>query len=891
LTGLKTVSKLLTDVLNVCNPHLIESDQIEMNLTISKSKMKPLSQITCAVSIAINSIAAVAFDINTHAAMTAKAVEQSKITSSPNTSNVLKKLGLYDKDFAIGSSYIDIGSLIKRDTTGFEQKVIDDVGATQKTGLTLPASHTIPGWIIRGTIREDDNTIETAQGNSTGSGDEPGGVFNRVYGHFYDPVVNRGLTLGLEVGAKSVDWATDKSVTANGRKNYYNVPAAREAMWRALTLKEILPNGTLAQITPIGGLVSYAADEAERKAYWATMFRAVGDVVHLLQDAAQPQHTRNDTHSGLGCVPGTGACVIGHASFFEYYLAARTLRATQFRLPEGFASAPPNSGALVQTNAAQLDYCCYTPPTFTKYSDYFATGTGAANANGKGLANYSNRGFFSFGTNIGSFNRLNYPLPDPNVLTDTVISGTALVGMTGAVVGDGTATMKFKQGMVIDSISGNVESNVKLSAYGAFDQFLIEKSLLPQYTLNYYNYDDQARLLIPRAVGYSAGLIDYFFRGELEIGLPDEGVYALVDYSQQSTKDIGGFNKVKLKLTNKTPSISPSGGGTTVEQNLMPSGTVVAVAKFRRNKCYIENTLQGEVQAMKVNGRTDQDIFDNCRDVTEEIVVSDPVVLPGVLTNGSTVPLTFNFTNPNRIPINVMDLYLQLVYRGPLGDEADAVVVGTRDVSEPTFFTISNNTNYQQNFAPGAQDCEFVKRNAVEGGPATKVDFKISLKNDLTTPIISTQLLDNQYAMFAAISEGPIRLKASAQFVNSLKQITPLDLTVASTPLPDSYFSAMEQQFVMTDGSLYVVNTPSYRVSQFNQTAAQTIRLDLQPAPIFDKVRGVYIDSGFATAFHDFDSLCLPPQATGYTSVTRYFSRYPGYSPMVPKQLDSVLNF
>jgi hypothetical protein len=885
----------LTDAFNACNLYLIKSEK-EMKIKKLNLNANAIALVAWSILMIADSNIATAFDTATHAAMTSEAIKQSKITAIPNTSPVLKKLGLYDKDFVIGSSYVDIGSsLYRRNTTGFEQKIIDSVSNTQFTGLTLPASHTIPGWIVRGAVREDDNTLETKPG--TPEGDEPGGVFQRVYGHFFDPVNDRALTIWPRTfGPRSIDWAlvegtaipyTPYANTVVGQ-NHYNIPSAREAMWRALTLKTRifndlpLSNGGNSALTSVA-----AAREDERKAYWATMFRAVGDVVHLLQDAAQPQHTRNDAHSGLGCVSVLETCALGHASFFENYLAARTLQSGRFTLDEGLTAT--TTGTARRTTAPQLLYTGYTPPTFATYADYFSTGTGAANASGKGIANYSNRGFFSFGTNIGS--NASYPLPNANNLVDTTISGNQVIGMGGQQVYAGLATVTFKTGSVTDTVTGAVEPNVKLSTYGVFDEFLIKNAQPPQYTLNYYNYDDQARLLIPRAVGYSAGLIDYFFRGELEIGLPDEGVYALVDYSQQSTKDTGGFNKVKLKLTNKTPSISPSGGGTTVEQNLMPSGTVVAVAKFRRNKCYIENTLQGEVQAMKVNGRTDQDIFDNCRDVTEEIVVSDPVVLPGVLTNGSTVPLTFNFTDLNRIPINVMDLYLQVVYRGPLGDEADAVVVGTRDVSEPTFFTISNNTNYRQNFAPGAKDCEFVKRSAVEGGPATKVDFKISLKNDLTTPIISTQLLDNEYAMFAAISEGPIRLKARAQFVNSQQQITPLDLTVASTPLPDNYFSAMEQQFVMNNGSLYVVNTPSYRVSQFNQTAAQTIRLDLQPAPIFDKVRGVYIDSGFAAAFHDFDSLCLPPQATGYTSVTRYFSRYPGYSPLLPKQLDSTPNF
>ena len=95
------------------------------------------------------------------------------------------------------------------------------------------------------------------------------------------------------------DWALQPGVTVPispinyvTGSNHYNIPSAREAMWRALTMTKLLPNGTLETILPGGNNFGAAAHEAERKAYWATTFRAIGDVVHLVQDLAQPQHTR-----------------------------------------------------------------------------------------------------------------------------------------------------------------------------------------------------------------------------------------------------------------------------------------------------------------------------------------------------------------------------------------------------------------------------------------------------------------------------------------------------------------------------------------------------------------------------------------------------------------------
>jgi hypothetical protein len=291
-----------------------------------------LKLITLLIAIAV-SVDVLAFDIHTHAAMTSEAIKQSKITGTPNDSVVLKKLGLYNKDYVFKLRYIDIGSsLTDRNATFFESGVMERV---REKITDIPNPYTIPGWIIRGAIREDDNTIETPA--SKPEGDEPGGVFNRVYGHFFDPQNDRPLTLLGERGPKSPDWALEPDKTISGRANHYNIPSAREAMWRALTLKKLLPNKTLESILPGGNNFGADAAEDERKAYWATMFRAVGDVVHLLQDAAQPQHTRNDAHSGLGCDPRAfqDTCLAGHDSFVEKYLKARTLRATSFNHHSG----------------------------------------------------------------------------------------------------------------------------------------------------------------------------------------------------------------------------------------------------------------------------------------------------------------------------------------------------------------------------------------------------------------------------------------------------------------------------------------------------------------------------------------------------------------------------
>jgi len=230
-----------------------------------------------------------------------------------------------------------------------------------------------------------------------------------------------------------------------------------------------------------------------------------------------------------------------------------------------------------------------------------------------------------------------------------------------------------------------------------FDQFLkpISKS---QYTLNHYNYDDQMRLLIPRAVAYSAGLLDFFFRGRMQISLPDEGVYGIVDHSQFSAPNaptvvltgFKGFKQIRLRLSNTTPAIITTPDLKTVPQP-MTSGTLVAVLKFHRNACYSDR-LDGEI--------TDPQQLPLCRTTEEEIVVSDPVKVPadqGAVpmsdANPSSAEFTFKFSDNAALPVNAWDVVLLVVYRGQLGSEADAVVVETKDISEPTFITTFNDTD------------------------------------------------------------------------------------------------------------------------------------------------------------------------------------------------------
>jgi hypothetical protein len=637
-----------------------------------------------------------AYEQTTHAALTREAILQS--TVSPATPDVLQRLGISDRQIALGDAYLDLaddGVIRSRSNAPSGRQYPLEFGKSKIVDANRQASFrpgldSVAGWLMLGAVREDD--VKYDDGALENNPQDDPSPANRVLNHFYDPFNDQQLNVpGLLVSYSALSWAL-LSHTGND----FSSPKAHEAMWRALTLKSA-PNEGLLDL-PFSASADIPTKEALRVAYWATTFRALGDVLHLVQDMAQPQHTRNDRHSGMFCT--SDHCYGGHASFYEKYVDTSVKGDKAFTLRERTVGESFSGGhgdipdLPVPTSIGPVTYSGYPIPRFADYRSYFVTATGPASITGKGLANYSNQGFYSAGTNVGpGAMAQGYPSPSANGqgLTDVVIPDGALKD-TGDQTIDGTLVLKL--GTVVDALNpAQTATAVRLTSVGMFDQFLnpLNKS---QYTLNHYNYDDQMRLLIPRAVAYSAGLLDFFFRGRMEIGPPDEGVYGIVDHAQvvsQGVADpLGGFNgfqQIRLRLSNSTPAIITTADGTKVPQP-MSKGMLVAVLKFHRNACYSDR-LDGEI--------TDSQQLALCRTTEEEIVVSDPVKVPDQgpvpLSDANPSGAEFTFKFGKALPINAWDVVLQVVYRGQLGGESDAVVVATRDISEPTFITTFNDTD------------------------------------------------------------------------------------------------------------------------------------------------------------------------------------------------------
>ena len=639
-----------------------------------KRLLVPLIVIIC-TSGTVN-----AYEQATHATITRAAFFASDLgAGSFNSFTALQRsLGLnVVSPLGDGKTYFEfIGNLTgvspyRRAPQPYERKVVKDLEAD-------PDSNSPLIWLMFGAIREDDNPNETPPTPQ----DVEGGI-RRPLHHFFDPYMNRPLVVpGLsEVDndvRKNVDWGlgvkdsfTDPNAQESPRRNHFTVFDAREAMFRALTLMTASGNDYVG--------ISEGADPALkqqwRQAYWATTFRALGDVLHLNQDMAQPQHTRNEAHSGTYC-PGSRVCLTGHTSVYEKYINARALR------QETFDSLSPFHEP-VAISPLDLPLIGYPIPAFASYSNYWSTAPGDKQFQGSGLADYSNRGFFTAAKNFGN---TEYLSPSSNPF-DYVIESAFASKWDGSSFSDAMPTYVY-YGNVHDSFQNKDIVHVPLTTYSFWDQFIKRSSGKRDYSLTRVNYDAMANLLIPRAVAYSAGLINYFFRGRIDIAPPYEGVFAVADHSKSN-----GFTTLRANVKNLTPAFSEPDGSRLSQT--MHDGTFFAVLRYHKDKKYVDglDTIVGISPCTNsaVLDPADPGASTQCRDGSEEIIVSKP--LTGVSLGDEQTAVKFDFSSMP-IPFGMTDVVLQVVYRGPMGNETDAVAVGTLDISEPTYFTYQNDTDY-----------------------------------------------------------------------------------------------------------------------------------------------------------------------------------------------------
>jgi hypothetical protein len=363
-------------------------------------------------------------------------------------------------------------------------RTLQDLGLNSvDTILTDRAvAQSIRNWLRQGAYDEDDTYSFPL-------------TFGRYRNHFYDPTPgapnNGGFTgifprLGLISlsGLPAPDWALEPTQISGQKFSYLD---ARDYFLKGLT----------------------ESSRVDRERNLAQTFYALGHVVHTIQDLAQPQHTRNDSHA--------------EGSFYEKF------------------TDDAGGGEILNYT---LTYIGGPIPAFSALRELWAE-----------QARFSNNNFVSAGPgknfrfSAGTwFPSKDYANPKPVGPTE-VIPITQLPDVPPDVIAwCGQAPlchMRFIGSKADDS-------NIVIPRAATFSIFTADLSVptVPiadagQVALNRYNFtppfpnaNSAHSLLIPRAVSYTAGLYDYFFRGKIDFS-PDPtnaGQYLVKNLGTESMK-------------------------------------------------------------------------------------------------------------------------------------------------------------------------------------------------------------------------------------------------------------------------------------------------------------------------------------------------------------------
>ena len=285
--------------------------------------------VAIAASLLIASGAVGAYELATHALMTYKAYARSELfdpqgpvqqrlgldrldPSGPFTTAIPYSFGphYYHDNQAVNPPLLPAPAQYPRDIQPFERAEAFTLLLSRWFIVAPPPSsvfssgdspeirfeNTLPAWLMRGAVREDDygigGTLGVPMGMSEGAprDRDPWGEFLRVSSHFYDPVHNIPLTvLGVAQGSKATDWALGMTNALDvsepedtGRRQHFSLHDFYNNLYWAMTL--VRPH--------LGGgprdSIDRERDSDERKQRFATSLKSLGHVVHLLQDMGQP---------------------------------------------------------------------------------------------------------------------------------------------------------------------------------------------------------------------------------------------------------------------------------------------------------------------------------------------------------------------------------------------------------------------------------------------------------------------------------------------------------------------------------------------------------------------------------------------------------------------------
>ncbi|MEW6079711.1 MAG: hypothetical protein AB1724_18035 [Thermodesulfobacteriota bacterium] len=258
----------------------------------------------------------------------------------------------------------------------------------------------------------------------------------------------------------------------------------------------------------------------KREAAFADCFRSVGQVMHLLQDMSVPLHTRNDAH----ILPLFG---VGQWTYETY---------TKENVDTGRLDYTPDKAGdrpdleLIATPYPEPAYSNLPPVTgLIDRNQYNGLRVPAIDEN-IGLAEYSNANFL---TNDTLF-KYPHPALDETNYDESIWQNPEQVD---AEDGQTDSRIYFKK------ITGDPVEH--LMAAGYWSHAIAESGwdrpeLQWSFVIDKTCFADYADKLMPRAVGYSAALLDYFFRGKMDL-VVDQDVCRIANQTEEQMEGTFGL--------------------------------------------------------------------------------------------------------------------------------------------------------------------------------------------------------------------------------------------------------------------------------------------------------------------------------------------------------------
>jgi len=278
-------------------------------------------------------------------------------------------------------------------------------------------------------------------------------TIGNTFTHFHDAVTNEGASLPPLFPPSAMDRAI-------GNDPLYG--------WDWLNAREYFRLGLTSPT------------RADREENLGRTFYSLGRIAHLLQDMSVPSHVRNDLHLPVNLPP-----VYVEKDLYELFWK--------------------NNSKIPTTQEAPISF-----PLLTDFWDGDLTHVDYLNPDrGNGLAEFTNRHFLSQDTNFDDQTPYLYPSRWEPACT----SYTMVEAPQGEVI-----SVDYYRCTFNDHTDNRAFTIQHMTAFSVYDYELSRKTWFGQrvFSLNYRCFEDYGNVLIPKAIRYTAGLFDYFFRGSFE---------------------------------------------------------------------------------------------------------------------------------------------------------------------------------------------------------------------------------------------------------------------------------------------------------------------------------------------------------------------------------------